>query len=145
MREAGVEETAMGTPLREARGYRLGDDFVAVPVLRAGLPIAEGFNAMINKVEIAFVSCWRGKDLHVKVEYAKVPAIQDKNVIIIDPMIATGHSLCAVCETLKGYGTPKNWDVLGVIASPAGVLEMSRSFPKWMRVYVAAFDDEIME
>ncbi|MCD6478603.1 MAG: uracil phosphoribosyltransferase [Candidatus Diapherotrites archaeon] len=145
LREAKVEKIQIKTPLGKARGFKLKDSFVVVPVLRAGLPIAEGFNAMIKSVEIAFVSCWREKDLSVKVEYAKVPQIEGKHVIIIDPMLATGHSLCAVYEALKPYGKAKSWKILAVIASPAGLREISKTFPKGTDVFICALDDEVME
>lgn len=145
LRGAKVAKQVVKTPLGKAAGFKLKDDFVVVPVLRAGLPIAEGFNAMIKSVEIAFVSCWRTKDLSVVVEYAKVPKIDGKNVIIIDPMLATGHSLCAVYEALKPYGKAKSWKVLAVIASPVGLKEISKVFPKGTEVFICALDDKVMK
>ncbi|MEM4663185.1 MAG: uracil phosphoribosyltransferase, partial [Candidatus Diapherotrites archaeon] len=133
------------TPLGKAKGYKLEDNYVVVPVLRAGMPIAEGFNAMVSSVEIAFVSCWRDKDLSVVVEYAKVPDIQGKHVIIIDPMLATGHSLCAVYEALKRFGKAKSWKVIAVIASPVGLREISKVFPRGTDVFLCALDDEVFE
>ena len=68
LRKAELAEISVQTPIDKAKGFRLKNGYVVVPVLRAGLPIAEGFNAMIKSVEIAFVSCWREKDLSVNVE-----------------------------------------------------------------------------
>jgi len=143
LRGAKVAKQKVQTPLGKAYGFKLKDDFIVVPVLRAGLPIAEGFNAMIKSVEIAFVSCWREKDLSVVVEYAKVPQIDGKHVIIIDPMLATGHSLYAVYEALRPYGKAKSWKVLAVIASPVGLKEISKVFPKGTEVFICALDDEV--
>ena len=145
LRGAKLAETEVQTPIAKAKGFMLENGYVIVPVLRAGLPIAEGFNAMIKSVEIAFVSCWREKNLNVHVEYAKVPQIDRKHVIIIDPMLATGHSLCAVYEALKAYGKARSWKVLAVIASPVGLKEISRVFPKGTQVFLCALDDEVME
>ncbi|MCX8190149.1 MAG: uracil phosphoribosyltransferase [Candidatus Diapherotrites archaeon] len=141
LRFGKIKKIPLVTPLGKSHGYKLEDGYVVVPVLRAGVPIAEGFNAMISSVEIAFVSCWRDKDLSVVVEYAKVPDISNKQVIIIDPMLATGHSLCAVYETLRRFGKAKSWKILAVIASPVGLKEISKSFPKGTDVFICALDD----
>ncbi|MEM4598490.1 MAG: uracil phosphoribosyltransferase [Candidatus Diapherotrites archaeon] len=143
LRFGKTKKVPLHTPLGKSHGYKLEDGYVVVPVLRAGMPIAEGFNAMISSVEIAFVSCWRDKDLSVVVEYAKVPDINNKNVIIIDPMLATGHSLCAVYETLRMFGRAKSWKVIAVIASPVGLKEVSKTFPKGTDVFICALDDEV--
>jgi len=145
LRFGKTEKITISTPLARAKGHRFKDGYVVVPVLRAGVPIAEGFNAMVAGVEIAFVSCWRDKDLSVKVEYAKVPPIYGKHVIIIDPMLATGHSLCAVYETLRQFGKAKSWKVLAVIASPVGLREIAKIFPRGTDVFICALDDEIMK
>ncbi|MCX6802319.1 MAG: uracil phosphoribosyltransferase [Candidatus Diapherotrites archaeon] len=142
LREARVAKTKISTPLCRTEGCRLQDGYVVIPVLRAGLPIAEGFVAMMKEAEVGIISCWRRPDLSVAVEYAKIPSITGKHVIIIDPMLATGHTLCAVREALKPYGKPKSWTILAVISTAYGITELSKAFQRGTSVYTCALDDE---
>ncbi|MEM0360530.1 MAG: uracil phosphoribosyltransferase [Candidatus Diapherotrites archaeon] len=143
LRNAKVKRKRISTPLCTTTGYKLQDGYVVIPVLRAGLPIAEGFVAMMKDAEEGIISCWRKPDLSVEVEYAKIPPVQGKHVIIIDPMLATGHTLCAVREVLKHYGKPKTWTILAVISTAYGINELSKSFPRGTKVYTCALDDKI--
>jgi len=143
LKNAKTEHVPIRTPLAKMEGRRIKDKYVVVPVLRAGLPIAEGFISMIKEAEAGIISCWRETDLSVEVEYAKVPDLKGKNVIVIDPMLATGHTLCAVHDALLKYGKPKRWTALSVVSVPAGIEELSKTYPKGTRVYTCALDDKV--
>lgn len=143
LRNAKVKSIPIETPLSKTTGYKLDDHYVVIPVLRAGLPIAEGFVSMMKEAEVGIISCWRNPDLSVEVEYAKIPSVDKKHVIIIDPMLATGHTLCAVREVLKQYGKPSSWTVLAVISTAYGIAELSKSFSRGTKVYTCALDDKV--
>ncbi len=145
LRNAEVKQVRVETPLTSTAGHKLKDKYVVIPVLRAGLPIAEGFVSMMKEAEVGIISCWRNPDLSVEVEYAKIPRVDGKHVIIIDPMLATGHTLCAVREALREYGEPKGFTVLAVISAVSGIEELSKTFPKGTRVYTCALDDEVFK
>jgi len=145
LRNAEVKSVQVETPLTKTKGHKISERFVVIPVLRAGLPIAEGFVSMIKEAEVGIISCWRNADLSVEVEYAKIPDINGKHVIIIDPMLATGHTLSAVREVLAGYGKPSKTTILAVISTVAGITELSKTFPKGTRVYTCALDDGAFE
>jgi len=141
LRDAKVRKYPIQTPLTGTHGFKLDEQYVVIPVLRAGLPIAEGFVSVMKETEMGIISCWRDTDLSVKVEYAKIPKTEGKHIIIIDPMLATGHTLTAVRDVLKEYGKPKKFTILAVISTVAGIDELSKSFPKGTRIYTCALDD----
>ncbi|GEM_PF-618355 len=143
LREAELKRIPITTPLTKTEGFKLDEKFVVVPVLRAGLPIAEGFVSMIKEAEVGIISCWRNPDLSVEVEYAKIPDLKGKHVIIIDPMLATGHTLSAVREALREYGKPRKWTILAVISTVAGIEELSHAFPSKTKLYTCALDDRV--
>ncbi len=143
LKNAKTEKVTIETPLAKMEGRCIKEKYVVVPVLRAGLPIAEGFISMIKEAEAGIISCWRELDLSVKVEYAKVPKLDGKNIIVIDPMLATGHTLCAVHDALLEYGKPKSWTVLAVVSVPTGIMELSKTYPKGTKVYTCALDDKV--
>ncbi len=143
LKNAKMERVSIETPLAKMQGRKIKDKYVVVPVLRAGLPIAEGFISMIKEAEAGIISCWRELDLSVEVEYAKVPRLEGKRVIVIDPMLATGHTMCAVHDALLEYGKPKDWTILSVVAVPAGIMELTKTYPRGTKVYVCALDDKV--
>ena len=143
LRGAKVEKIPIETPMEKTDGHVLKEGYVVIPILRAGLPIAEGFVSMMQEAEMGIISCWRNTDLSVQVEYAKIPDINGKNIIIIDPMLATGHTLTAVHEVMKKYGKPKSYTILSAISTVAGTEELAKVFPKGTRVYTCALDDKV--
>lgn len=120
---------------------------VLATILRAGLPFHQGFLNYFDKAENAFVSAYRryhkGGDFEIEVEYASCPNLDDKVLIICDPMLATGASVEAVYRALLRRGTPREVHVVSVIASAQGLAFLQRKLPGGTTFRTAAIDNEL--
>lgn len=134
------------TPLGELEINLLVDQPVIVSILRAGIPLHNGVLRMFDKADNGFIAAYRhhtkGNDFIVKVEYRAMPRVGGRDLIIVDPMIATGKSLELSYKQLLEYGEPENVYIACVIASEEGLEYIQRKMPK-ARIYVAAIDNEL--
>jgi uracil phosphoribosyltransferase len=109
------------TTLGEATMNVFDEELVLATILRAGLPMHYGLMNYFDRAESAFVSAYRKhtteEDYDVQVEYCAAPNIDDKILIISDPMIATGSSMTLVYKALTKYGTPKQIHIVSAIAT----------------------------
>ncbi|MDR0986017.1 MAG: uracil phosphoribosyltransferase [Mycoplasmataceae bacterium] len=131
------------TPCGKAKGYKLKDKIVLVPVLRAGLGMVDGFKSLIPQAPIGFIGLYRNEKTLEPVEYyCKMPeSIKDSNVIIVDPMLATGHSLVAAINIIKRY-KPKSIKVACIVASPVGIKTVQKAH-KDIDIYTVSVDQKL--
>lgn len=136
------------TPLGTAHVEMATDQPVLATILRAGLPLHQGLLNYFDRADSAFVSAYRkhrpgedGFDIHV--EYMSSPALDDRVLIISDPMLATGRSLVMVYKALLRLGRPKALHVVSVIASAEGVEHVKSHLPPNTRLWLAAVDEEM--
>ena len=137
------------TPLGEAAVEMISDKIVVATILRAGLPLHQGFLNYFDDAESVFVSAYRksSKDgsFKVKVEYVSNCDLEGKTLILVDPMLATGTSLVLAYEALiaKG-GEPEHTHIAAVIASEQGVDYAMRNLPsRSTTLWVGAVDAEL--
>lgn len=124
------------------------DQFVLCSVLRAGLPLHQGLLNYFDHAENAFISAYRhhpdgGDAFEVIVKYFAAPDLNNKILILTDPMLATGKTLENVLKALKEHGKPKQIHIISVIGSKAGVQHVSTVFPEITHLWIAAIDDEL--
>ncbi|NNJ89439.1 MAG: uracil phosphoribosyltransferase [Eudoraea sp.] len=124
------------------------DQFVLCSVLRAGLPLHQGLLNYFDHAENAFISAYRhhpdgGDAFEVIVRYFAAPDLNNKILILTDPMLATGKTLENVLKALKDHGKPKQIHIISVIGSKAGVQHVSTVFPEITHLWIAAIDDEL--
>jgi uracil phosphoribosyltransferase len=130
----------------EAQAERIsGKKISVVPILRAGLGMLDGVLALIPSARVNVVGLYRNEETLYPVEYYKKfnNDIQIRDALIIDPMLATGHSMAKVCEMLMEEGCT-NIKALGMVAAPEGVQYMDDHFPG-VTIYAAALDDHLNE
>jgi uracil phosphoribosyltransferase len=129
------------TPLGEAAGSRLTDRIAIVPILRAGLGMADGLLELIPNAEVWHVGLYRDEaTLEPKEYYNKLPRKLAATVaIVVDPMLATGGSAVRTCQILRAAGIPRIV-FLALIASPQGIEHLSRGIPG-VAIHVAALDE----
>lgn len=129
------------TPLGEAAGERLTDRIAIVPILRAGLGMADGLLELIPDSQVWHVGLYRDEaTLEPKEYYNKLPRKLTATVaIVVDPMLATGGSAVRTCEILLAAGIPRIIFV-ALIASPQGVECLARGVPG-VAIHVAALDE----
>lgn len=141
--------TVVETPLGEATIEQISDKIVLATILRAGLPMHQGFLNYYDDAESVFISSYRksSKDgsFKAKVEYVSNCDLEGKTLILVDPMLATGTSLVLAYEALiaKG-GEPQHTHIASIITSEQGVDYVRRHLPsKKTTLWVAAVDDEL--
>ncbi|MBI2259768.1 MAG: uracil phosphoribosyltransferase [Flavobacteriia bacterium] len=135
------------TPLGIDETMKLEDEVVLASILRAGLPMHQGFLNYFDKAENAFVSAYRkhttAEEFEVFVEYMAAPKIDKKTLIIIDPMLATGSSMVLVYKALLKQGTPSKIIIASAIAAPEALLFIKKHLPDNVSIYVGAKDKEL--
>jgi len=121
---------------------------VLAAILRAGLPVHQGFLNVFDKSENAFVSAYRKyhKDhtFTIQIEYSSVPDIDGKILILCDTMLATGTSAVLAYKELLSHGKPKHTHIVSILASQEGLGYLKRNLPgKNLTVWIGTVDDEL--
>ncbi len=142
------EEREVTTPLGTAKLNDLKEEVVIGTILRAGLPMHQGVLNFFDRAENAFVSAYRKhvknqNDFEVQIEYLSCPDINDKVLILTDPMLATGTSMMLVYKALLTKGTPRHVHIVSAIASMEGVRVLKRNLPKNCTIWLGAIDAEL--
>lgn len=127
------------------------DQVVIATILRAGLVFHHGFIGYFDRAENAFVSAYRKyrenhQSFHIHIEYIASPRIEDKVLILTDPMLATGGSMDLSYQALLTKGTPKHIHIATVIASQQAIDYCAENFPQdKTTIWAAAIDPELNE
>ena len=116
-----------------------------VPILRAGLGMVDGLLTLIPAAKVGHIGMYRNEETHEPVEYyCKLPSpIEERLIIVTDPMLATGGSACDAISQIKKYGG-KNIKFMCIIAAPEGLERLHREHPD-VQIYVGALDRELNE
>lgn len=134
------------TPLGTKQTMLIQDNVVLCSVLRAGLALHTGFMNFFDDAENGFVSAARTHGAEdILVEYQAAPSFKDKFLLLLDPMLATGHSMVAVFNKLMQQETPKEIHVCVVIAAPEGIAYLKQHLPASVHLWVATLDDGLNE
>jgi len=120
-----------------------GRKLAIVPVLRAGLGMADGLLELIPSARVGHIGVYRNEEKRPVEYYVRLPEIEDRSFIVCDPMIGTGHSAAHAVGVLKGRGVPaERIRFVALVASPEGVAEYQRQHPD-VPMYVAALDERL--
>ena len=141
-RELPVEEIEIETPMCHATGYQIsGKKLAIVPILRAGLGMVEGLQRLVPAAKVGHIGLYRDPDTHQPVEYyCKLPfEIEERYVIVCDPMLATGGSASDAITMLKRRGCTQI-KLLCLVAAPEGVEKMQADHPD-VEIFAASLDD----
>lgn len=140
------EEKEVPTPLGSSVCKVLKQQPVLATILRAGIPLHQGLLNYFDKADNAFVSAYRKHhrdgSFEINIEYVSSPDIDDRVVIISDPMLATGASLVKAIRFLKATGTPAAIHVVAAIACTVGIEFLRREEPG-VKLWCGAIDDEL--
>ena len=142
------KKTDVETPLGEAHMRVMAEQPVLATILRAGLPLHQGMLNYFDRAQNAFISAYRkydaDEDFVIKLNYVSSPNIQDKVLILTDPMLATGGSIVASLKGIFEKGMPKHTHVVCVLASEEGIKTIKKTFStKNMTLWIGAIDDEL--
>ena len=132
------------TPLAKTTGYKYARDVVIVPILRAGIGMLNGFQRLIPQAHVGFLGMYRNEKTLVPVQYyCKMPdCISGSDVIVLDPMLATGNSTIAAVKLIQKRYKPHSITVACVLAAPEGIKKIEKALPK-IDVYVCAIDKKL--
>jgi uracil phosphoribosyltransferase len=145
-KDMATEESEIETPLERTTVQRISGKKVAVcPILRAGVGMLDGVLSLISGARVGFIGLYRNEDTLEPVEYyVKLPQdIAQRDVLILDPMLATGNSTAAAVATVKRAGA-QSIRLIAIIAAPEGI-ERLQSEHADVAIVVAAIDRELNE
>ncbi len=145
-RNLPVKEVKVETPITTATCHMLaGKKMAIVPILRAGLGMVDSMVSLIPSAKIGHIGLYRDPKTHKPVEYyCKLPDdIGNRQVFVVDPMLATGGSAIAAIDFLKQHGC-KNIIMMNIIGAPEGVEAVTKAHPD-VDVYLAALDERLNE
>lgn len=142
------KKSTITTPLGNCDIHLLNNDIVLCSVLRAGLPLHNGLLNYFDTAENAFISAYRhhkddSEDFEIIVEYLACPSLENKTLILADPMLATGQSLVSTFKALKPFGVPKAIHLVSVIGAKEGVDYIQNYFDKKTHLWIAAIDEHL--
>ena len=139
-----LKEKRIETPLTETTGYEIENDIVAVAVLRAGLGLVDGIKNLIPSTAIGYIGVQRNEETaNPEYYYENLPDLKNKNVFILEPMLATGGSLAFAIEKIKEFN-PKNIIALTVICAPEGLEKIKKDHPE-ITLVTAKIDQNLNE
>lgn len=141
LQDVEIETPICKTTVKELAGKKLA----VIPILRAGLGMVEGVLTMIPSAKVGHIGLYRNEETLEPVEYyCKIPKdCSERDVFVVDPMLATGGSAIAAIQMLKNRGV-KNIRFLCVIAAPEGVKKLQETHPD-VDIYIGALDEHLNE
>ena len=143
-RDLPLEDIEIKTPVATGTFKQLsGKKLAIVPILRAGLGMVDGIVDMIPSAKVGHIGLYRDPDTLAPVEYyCKMPSdISERDVIVVDPMLATGGSAAAAITFLKGYGC-KSIKLMNILAAPEGVKAVQEAHPD-VEIYIVGLDEAL--
>ena len=143
-RDLPLEDVEIETPVAKATVKRIaGKKLAIVPILRAGLGMVDGMVSMMPNVKVGHIGLFRDPETlePVKYYFKMPPDIDERDVIVVDPMLATGGSASAAIQFLKNDGV-KHIKLMCIIGAPEGVERVQKDHPD-VDIYVAALDDHL--
>lgn len=138
-------EKTVTTPLGKSAFLSLTQPPVLITVMRAGIPYWLGFQKIFDHSETGFIGAYRkeGNEVSVQVDYVALPEINNRDVILIDPMLATGKSMVDSVKLLRKKGSYKTINLAALIASPQGIEYIKEQLGPEIPVWTFAVDQEL--
>lgn len=138
-----LKKISINTPLEKTTGYALKNEVVLVPILRAGLGMSDGISQILPQAKLGHIGLYRNeKNLKPVEYYSKLPDnISNSDVLVLDPMLATGGSVIKAIEIIKKH-KPKSIKFIGLVGAPEGLKMLNSKFPD-VDVYLGALDEKL--
>ncbi|MBI5679852.1 MAG: uracil phosphoribosyltransferase [Methanobacterium sp.] len=140
------EDVNVETPLGIADGIKITSrkDIVIITILRASLPLTNGILRVFPEAQYGVIGAWRRNTppFDVCMDYLKIPDLNDKIVIVADPMLATGNTMELILKKLQMFGNPKRITLFTVISSEPGLKKIMSSYPE-LEIYTCSVEKEL--
>jgi uracil phosphoribosyltransferase len=141
-RDLPAVEREVATPLEATTGRFLADDLVAIPILRAGLGMLEAVTDTFPAVSVGYIGLERDeRTLQPTSYYEKLPGLEGRHVLLLDPMLATGGSAVRACTSIRA-GDPASLRMVCIVAAPEGAEAMAAAHPD-VPIFAAALDRQL--
>jgi len=134
------------TPLGQASIQLLSKYPVLLTVMRAGLPYFDGFLDFFDQSDCGFMGAYRqegSEEIVIQLDYVATPNVNDREVIVVDPMLATGKSFVRSIQALLKHGTPSHIYVASLVASPEGIHFLKENLNVPFSIYTCAVDENL--
>ena len=143
LKKIRVKKVEVQTPVAKAECYKIDEDLVVIPILRAGVGMMEGILGLLPTARVGFLGMYRDEETKQPVAYyEKLPHQTEGGLcIVIDPMLATGGSTAAAIDVLKKHGA-KNIVVVCIVTCPEGLEMVEKAHPD-VEIYTASIDDHL--
>lgn len=145
-KELDCVDAEITTPLDKIKVKEISIQPVITTILRAGVPLFQGLLNYFDKADCGFVAAYRKHDANdyfsIKQDYLTCPNVENRPLIVADPMLATGASLIEAIKDLLNHGNPTQLHIVAAIASRQGVHTLRDAFPK-ARIWVGAIDEQL--
>jgi len=144
-------EVVVSTPLGTKKSDFLSEQPVLIAVLRAALPFYQGFLNFFDKSDSGFIGAYRKEEgaeyagIEIEYLYQAIPDINDKNLILIDPMLATGKSIVKTIDNLLLKGNPRSIHIVSVIGAPEGIKFISENIKFPYKLWICSIDECLNE
>ena len=129
------------TTVQNTRGNEISNPLIIIPILRAGLGLVEGFVKFLPNVEKGHIGLYRDEQTYQPVEYlCKLPKVNNKTILVLDPMLATGNSSSAAIDLIKERGVKvKNIKLVSLLAAPEGIKNIRKNH-KDLHIFTCSLD-----
>ena len=129
------------TPIQNTSGNEISNPLIIIPILRAGLGLVEGFVKFLPNVEKGHIGLYRDEQTYQPVEYlCKLPKVNNKTILVLDPMLATGNSSSAAIDLIKERGVKvKNIKLISLLAAPEGIKNIRKNH-KDLHIFTCSLD-----
>ena len=129
------------TPIKNTSGIEISNPLIIIPILRAGLGLVEGFVKFLPNVEKGHIGLYRDEQTYQPVEYlCKLPKVNNKTILVLDPMLATGNSSSAAIDLIKERGVKmKNIKLVSLLAAPEGIKNIRKNH-KDLHIFTCSLD-----
>ncbi len=140
-----LKDVEIETPICKTVQKELDTEVVIVPILRAGLGMVDGIRSMVPTAKVGVIGLYRNEETLKPVEYyAKFPStLPESQVLVVDPMLATGGSAIAAIDMIKKRGA-KHITFVGLVGAPQGLNALSKAHPD-VDIYLGALDEKLNE
>lgn len=139
------EPIEVNTSLGMAKEWQLNEKIVVISILRAAMPMADGFLDTLPQAEVGMIGAMRkeSNQLEIDLSYIAIPDISDKRVIIVDPMLATGKSMVKTVDNLLQKGMPAKVDIACLVSAPEGIDYLKQNISIPFTLWTCAKDKEL--
>jgi uracil phosphoribosyltransferase len=142
-RDLQTEPITIETPMEETKARRLVEPLVAIPVLRAGLGLLDAATDLYPDTVVGYLGLERDEEtLEPRDYYAKLPPMEGRRALVLDPMLATGGSGSAAIGHIEAHGNPTSISFVCIVAAPEGVARIEADHPE-VPIVAAALDREL--